>query len=271
MAKRPSLYHQFLTSLRSQQRFGDSKHIEKNAKIREAHREGRSGFGIAPDGIFSISTYASYRRVAREYADWCKANTEARTMDEAKFYVGFYLQERIDRGLSAWTIQRDRAALRKIYLDTELAWEVEVPRRRLSEIKRSRHTVAMDRYFDPEKHKDIIDFAKATGLRRHELEAIRPKDIFWDGVKLMATVNQGKGGKKRIVTILLGMEQRVLQIIGGLPLDKPIFENIPAKMDIHSYRAEYATARLEVAPMEQVSLDLGHNRTDVIKSHYCRR
>ena len=270
MSKRPSLFHQMLTSLREQERFGQSKHKAKREAINQAHSEGQSGFGVAPEGIYSVVTFAGYRQVAHEFAIWCRENTKARTMDEARFYTGFYLQERIDRGLSAWTIQRDRSALRKIFQDPELCWEIEVPRRKLANIKRSRLSVKMDEQFNPDQHPDLIDFCRATGLRRHELETICPKDIYWQGEKLIAYVRQGKGGKSREVTVLLGMELRVLQIMEGRQPDKPIFDYIPAKMDVHSYRAEYATARLEHALEQEVTQDLGHNRTEVLRGHYIR-
>lgn len=271
MSKRPSLFHQMLTSLREQERFGQSKHKAKREAINQAHAEGRSGFGVAPEGIYSVVSFKTYRQVAHEFSVWCRQNTKARTMDEARFYTGFYLQERIDQGKSAWTIQRDRSALRKIFQDPELCWEIEVPRRKLANIKRSRLPVKMDEQFNPDQHPDLIDFCRATGLRRHELEVICPKDICWQGEKLVAFVAQGKGGKPREVTVLPGMKLRVLQIVEGRKLDQPIFVHIPAKMDVHSYRAEYATTRLKHAPEEVVTRDLGHNRTEVLRGHYIRK
>ena len=271
MSKRPSLCHQMLSSLRDQRKFGHSKHRAKKIAIAKAHTEGRSGFGAAPAGIYSINTFAAYRRVAREFSNWCKENTKARTMEEARFYTGFYLQERIDKGLSAWTIQRDRSALRKIFQDPELCWEVPIPRRKLKDIKRSRRAVKMDQHFDESKHQDLVDFCQATGLRRHELVAVTPLDVYWQNEKLIAYVRQGKGGKAREVTVLQGTELRLLQIIEGRPPGKPIFAKIPTTMDVHSYRAQYAAARLEQAEIIEVSRDLGHNRTDVIRGHYAGR
>ena len=270
MSKRPSLFHQMLTSLREQECFGQSKHKAKKLAIKQAYAEGRSSFGAAPEGIYSVVTFAGYRQVAHEFSTWCKQNTQARTMEEARFYTGFYLQERINKGLSAWTIQRDRSALRKIFHDPDLCWEIVVPRRRLSNIKRSRYPVDMDKYFDPAEYPELVDFCKATGLRRHELEVICPKDIYWKDENLIAFVTQGKGGKNREVTVLPGMELRVLQIIEGRQANKPIFDYVPAKMDVHSYRAEYATVRLENAPEELVTRDLGHNRVEVLRGHYIR-
>ncbi|NLW92486.1 MAG: site-specific integrase [Syntrophomonadaceae bacterium] len=271
MSKRPSLFHELLCSLRDQKRFGESKHEAKRIAITWAHSQGRSGFGVAPEGVYSVVTFAGYRQVAHEFAAWCTKTGHARTMAEAKFWVPLYLAERICSGKSAWTVQRDRSALRKIYRDPNLACEVEVPRRRLTDIKRSRYPVKMDKQFDPGDYPELVDFCRAVGLRRHELAAVKPDNIYWRGGKLYVQVHQGKGGKPRDVTVVTRMQSRVLKIISDKPLDKPIFSHIPAKMDVHSYRAEYATTRLLEATEEKVTRDLGHNRVDVIRGHYTRR
>jgi integrase len=270
VCKKPSLFHQLLTSLRDQQRFGESKHAAKEIAIDKAHAEGRTGFGVAPEGVFSVDTFAGYRQVAHEFASWGKENGNLHTMQEASVYVGQYLQERIDQGKSAWTIQKDRSALRKIFRDPELAWEIEVPKRKLKNIKRSRYSVKMDQDFKEENHRDLVDFSNATGLRRHELAAIQPEDIYWKKEKLIVFVRQGKGGKAREVTVLGCMRQRLLEIISGKEPRKPMFPDIPTRMDVHSYRAKYARARIEQdgASELEVSHDLGHNRVDVIRGHY---
>jgi integrase len=270
MAKRPSLFHQLLTSLRNQQRFGESKHQAKRIAIAQAHIEGKSGFGVAPRGVFSVQTFAGYRQTCREFAHWCKDNGNPKTLEEARPYVALYLQYRIDQGMSAWTLQKDRAALRKVYQDPYLASEIELPRRRLKDIKRSRRPVGMDKDFNKELHKELIDFETATGLRRHELAAITPSDIYWRGSTLVARVKQGKGGKYREATVIKGMEDKVLKIIQSRAIDKPIFDNIPKAMDVHSYRALYANIRLCQDEEKQVTHDLGHNRTEVLRGHYVR-
>lgn len=52
MAKRPSLFHQLLMALKDQQRFGESKHQAKRIEIARAKMEGKTGFGVAPQGVF---------------------------------------------------------------------------------------------------------------------------------------------------------------------------------------------------------------------------
>jgi integrase len=191
-------------------------------------------------------------------------------MDDARFYVAEYLQGRINRNLSAWTIQRDRSALRKIYQDRQLASEVSVPRRKLKNIKRSRFPVAMDKAFNTENHRDMIDFANATGLRRHEMLLMTPSDVYWKDEILYVHIRQGKGGKPREATVVAGMEERILEIIQGLEPNQLIFQSIPIRMDVHSYRREYSFARQEQVSELETSHDLGHNRVDVIRGHYSR-
>ncbi len=271
MAKRPSLFHQLITLLREQQRFGESKHRAKTIAIAQAKIQGKSGFGVAPRGVFSVQTFAGYRQTCREFANWCKENGNPRTMEDARPYVALYLQHRIYSGKSAWTIQKDRSALRKVYRDQELASEVELPKRRLKDIKRSRQPVGMDKNFNKELHRDLIDLETATGLRRHELAVLTPEDIFWRGTSLVARVKQGKGGKYREATVIKGMEDRVLEIIQYKEPGKPIFSKIPKAMDVHSYRALYANIRLCQDEETKVTQDLGHNRVEVLRGHYVRR
>jgi len=238
--------------------------MAKNEAIKKAKQEGMTGFGVAPEGIFSVVTYATYRQVAFEYSTWCKG--KARTMEEAEKYVPQYLRERIYKGLSPWTLQRDRSALRKIFRNRTLGNEVKLPKRSYKTISRSRHEVAMDKKFAEGKHRDTVDFCRAAGLRRHELIKVKPSDVSLNGNSII--VWQGKGGKTRQVTVVSSMVERLKEILVNKDPQQELFPKIPAKMDVHSYRREYAQARLEEADPMTVSGDLGHNRLDVMKYHY---
>lgn len=269
MSKRPSLFHQLLTALREQQRFGESKHEAKRLEIRRAHAWGRSGFGVAPRGIFSISTFASYRQTCHEFAVWCREHGNPKWMEDAYDLVPVYIQHRINQGCSAWTVQKDRSALRKVFRDPNLASEIQLPRRRIADIKRSRRPVKMDADFNPENHPDLVDFARGTGLRRHELAAVIGQDVKDRGGKVYVIVRQGKGGKRREVIVESGHVARVKEIARQSG-DGPIFARIPKTMDVHSYRREYTQLRLQEADEKEVTQDLGHERIDVMRLHYGR-
>ncbi len=96
--------------------------------------------------------------------------------------------------------------------------------------------------FSKENNADILVFAKASGLRRHELAAIRLEQIKRnsDGSETLCAV-KGKGGKVRDIDVLSGKEEAVLKFAGN-PTGKPVFASVPSYMDVHSCRREYAKA-----------------------------
>ncbi len=145
----------------------------------------------------------------------------------------------------------------------------------------------------------MVNFLKATGLRRDELKMLRARDIIEhdpdpDSPYFGQTVVQvwnGKGGKSRKVPVLAGQEQSVLSVKEGLADDDRVFPRIPKHLDVHSYRREFAQALyLYHAPgrglppvegrlkrtdydrdaAERVSHALGHNRVEVVLDHYIR-
>lgn len=83
----------------------------------------------------------------------------------------------IDRGLSAYTLSTQRAALYKLYGCTARDFDVKLPERLRADIQRSRNDVSRDYGFSKEKNADVLAFARVTGLRRHELAAVKPEQI----------------------------------------------------------------------------------------------
>lgn len=282
---KPSLFHLFRLSLEEQLQLGKPKHLAKKQAIEEAHAQGRTGFGVEPRGIYSCGkrgTLQNYFEVAHHFAEWCKAHG-IRSWEGAREAASVYLQERVDRGLSPDTLQKDRSALRKIFHDRLLCCDVELPVRHKKDLKRSRYPVVMDAKFSEEKNRDLVDMARATGCRRGELSRLTPGDFYWKDGQLWVHIRRGKGGKKYNKRVLQSMVERVLEIISGKELNKPLFETIPVRADIHSFRRQYAQARLFEEKQKdfirgqernrrekelEVSRDLGHNRVDVLRRHY---
>ncbi|MBO0795978.1 MAG: site-specific integrase, partial [Ktedonobacteraceae bacterium] len=134
--------------------------------------------------------------------------------------------------------------------------------------------------------------AQATGLRRHELRALRVGDVLQDhSAHVWVHVGNGKGGLSRDVPVLAGREATVLTLVAGRNPDSLMFERIPKHMDVHSYRRDYAqalyqqhapgrtlppaTGRLQRGDYdrdaaERVTWALGHRRIDVVLRHYLR-
>lgn len=280
MAKRKSLFHQFKESLMKQARFGESKH-EAKAEYREQCRAaGQDWNPSAVEGIFSHMTMKAYLDRTKEFSEWVKAKHGCRYMEEAKNHVSEYIQARVEAGHSPWTLQQVRSALRKAYEDRTLGRDVTMPIRSRTSVTRSRLERAHDKDFSEVKNRDLVDFCRATGLRRHEMEALRTRDVYQRGNQLYVHVNQGKGGRSREVPVLKQYQDRVREIIATRqPDERPV--ELRVRADIHSYRREYTRERYkELTGREfdrkdydhgailEISQNLGHNRPDVVTRSY---
>lgn len=280
-----SLVYQVTQELKGQLRIGESKH---DAKLVE-HTQ-------CPEGIFSFSTLETYIKQCCSFVKWAKAEygKEVQTLQDCRPYVGRYLQRAIDRGDSAWSIRTYAAALAKLYHTQSTAFGVELPTRHRQDITRSRGPAEMDRGVSKAANADVYTICRATGCRRHELVAMRAEHLdYKDGQYYMRIV--GKGGKERFALIRPDMLAQALPIIQARGAGR-VFDKIPAHLDVHAERREYAQALYKALarPIEaitdrgelyvrqgkkdgavfdrvallQVSKYLGHNRANVIANNY---
>ena len=132
------MHQQAYDKLQKMQAFGDSKRLDKLENPEDFARK-----------IYSFSTYQTYFKHIKYFIKWIqKEHPEIKTLKKAEKFVPEWLQTRVDKGLSAWTIQTEEAALNKLYqikLDDENRFQ---PPRRLKEnIVRSRGTKKRDAHF----------------------------------------------------------------------------------------------------------------------------
>ena len=113
-----------------------------------------------------------------------------------------YLQQQLAEGKSPYTLQVERAALRLFFNDRSLASVVAIPRREGANITRSRGPKQHDRHFQSENWPELVRFTQAAGLRRHELRALRCRDIGERDGYLVVHVESGKGGLERYAPVL---------------------------------------------------------------------
>lgn len=283
---RPSLVHQVKVVLQDKVCFGESKHAAKAA-------------GTGQDGIYSYSTLRTYIKHCCYFASWARQQApdghKPHSLDDCRPYAAAWIQARIDAGLSSYTIKMEISALCKLYGCSSAELRLpSAPKRHRSDITRSRGIAARDKDFSQERNAAIINFCRCTGLRRRELAAIKGTDLCWgaDG-KAYIHVTNGKGGRQRDVPVLDNNPEviAIMQAAG----DNLVWPRIPSHMDVHSYRADYATALYhrtakdtttlpkddiyrcrgdragvvyDRAAMLYVSRALGHNRISVIAGHY---
>jgi integrase len=268
-------------------------------KEKEARREAGESFWTFSSGlIHSHGTRNAYQQHIMRFIQWARTNHQVRRLDvldsRADELATAYLADRLAQGLSPYTVQAERSALRLFFDNRALASLIAIPARRRENITRSRRAPTRTKDFNSDNWQPLIRFLRATGLRRDEVRRLLIEDIRENPTSLALEVvvkkGHGKGGRPREVPVLPGREQDVLcQRDGRAPQD-PVFPRIPSHLRPHSYRREYAQAyychlsgralpspvgRLkhtdyDEAAVKQVSLALGHNRTDVIHRHYLR-
>lgn len=277
--KNGSLTYQVQQCLQSKLAIGESKHVAKSD-------------GSFREKIYSWGTYRSYERQCIAFAKAIKtAHPEVRTLEDARQYADEYLRSR--SGLSAYTQKLDVAALAKLY-GCKSADFVATPDRQRRDIQRSRGEKIRDRHFSESKNAEFVEFCRATGLRRSELQALKPEQLRQEPDGNYYLQVKGKGGRVRMAPVL---DNAAVQRIQGTDPQKRVWEKVPNAADVHGYRADYATRiyKQHVRPKDSIpkkdryycrgdlkgivldrqamaiaSQALGHNRISVIAGHYIR-
>lgn len=279
--------------------FGRSKYQDKLAAAAEYDRTKPDGISkqnyinsaLRPH-IYGYRTYGNYVKHINYFLAWCEERYKCKTLKQCREHVDEWLKERIDTGLSAYTLKLEAAALGKLYQEPTSNF-VQTPSRARGAITRSRGYVKRDSGFSLEKNAEIISFCRATGLRRAELEAIKGSQLLerQDGYYIAV---KGKGGRYREAPVIGSHAEEVAERMRAAGNGK-VWGKVPSHMDVHSYRSEYATAIytayardpipekdryfcrgdrkgtvMDRAAMLQASRALGHNRIDVVAGHYIR-
>jgi integrase len=295
MSRHPSLLYQALERLDSLRAFGVSRH-ELKAEQRAALRaQGLpTAWSHSTGRIHSFGTAETYKHQVLTYCEWARAEAGVRHLEEldrrAPELARTWLERQIAGGKSPYTVQMSRSALRLFHRDRTLGAEVAIPRRRREAIRRSRLPVPSDRRVSLSRHQALIDFLRATGLRRREAAALRVRDVEIHGSDACVRVRNGKGGQERLVPVLPGAEGMLPELVTDRSPEELLFPRIPGALDVHACRRAYAQAlyravsgrelpdpRGRLRPgsydpegVEIVSWALGHRRLDVVLRHYLR-
>ena len=276
--------------------YGVSRHTLKSGVRAEARPNGtRSAWNPTTGRIHSYKTFQGYLEHSIRFACWARETAGARTLGDldrrGRELGAAYLRHRLAEGDSPWSVQTYRAALRMILRDREIGQDVVIPARKREAIRRSRLAVKHDAEFNAHRHRDLIGFVQATGLRRREATYLRVRHVAVesDGSVWLRDV-VGKGGRVRSVPVLRGHEEDVLSVERGRGEDERVFARIPRHYDEHADRRAYAQAlyrqvtgrepppgegRLSPGSYDRagalaVSHALGHGRVDVVLRHYLR-
>ena len=230
---RHSLSYQAKQILDSKLRIGESKHELK-----------RKGEDVSA-WIFSYSTYTSYLKHINYFINYARKEyvtefgKQPRKLEDCRKYVEPFIRESVAKH-SPWTCQLQICALGKLYNCRTTDFNIDLPKRKRSKIKRSRHLNQMDRHFSEKNNADLVCFCKCCGLRRRELAAIKGSDLYIDenGIYKLNVTKGTKGGRPRQVAISYENREELDTVIrlckeAG---NSNIFKKISSAADVHYYR-----------------------------------
>lgn len=330
---RQSLHQQAYRKFQNMKAFGESRHEAKKK-------------GTDKDKIFSYKTYQTYWQQVQYFIRWVQSNyPQCKTLKKARKYVNPWLQSLVDQGYSPWSVHTACASLCKLYtIDKDDPHSFRPPARHRADIKRSRGVVARDRDFSEKNNYELVEFARATGTRRNVLQKLKGSDL-WSSERMGERAKElcllpertdaqdrelrmlqetmelfhaydwfllhrrDKGGRQRLSPICGPGAAAVLARMQATPPNERVWLHVPSGMDVHAFRACYATAlyksharpidkipydtvnkgtgklyqsevyncrkdergkRLDKRAMLLVSKALGHNRLDVCSNFYLR-
>lgn len=255
-------------------------------------KHGQKDVHNSTPAIHSTNTYKTYNRAVNGFADWCK-DKGIKDMPTAQKHIPEYMAKLNQEGKSAFTQSTIMSGLAKAFGIHTTDINYQLPQRKRSDIIRSRDVAARDKHFSAEKNQELIRFCEATGLRRRELEALRGSQMVLKGDKVYLSIENGKGGKKRLVEAV--KDERLVKDMCERAGSGKVFPKVHNGADIHFYRGNYAKAiyrkyARDISTLEKhekyfcrgdmkgqvfdreamriASENLGHNRVDVIANNY---
>ncbi len=269
-------------------------------------------------GIYSYKTLDTYRGIAKDLLQYAKDNGFTKDIEKLNGeVVRSFLENKLQEGISYNTLKTYTAAIGKLEVALERhngntydlsksAQEVLNQARANGMGPTEQHRAfqnpqAVINNIQNQEYRTIAQFQLASGLRLHELNHIRPDQLYERDGKMFVSVEQGKGGKDRIVEV---KDRQAFQAFKSLVEAKQqtsgkyegkyVFSSSGYRAAVasaaekagetergtHSFRWNYAQSQYiekqvyEGKPESQakleVSHDLGHNR-ESITDHYLHR
>lgn len=244
------------------------------AKMTEAMRQRR----------FAVSTQNSYIQGVKSLSEYYGRSPVRLTVSEVQSYFDYLIQE---KKLAAASCLQQLHAIRFLYLqvlgrpDFDVEFVVPKKPQYIPELLTRSDVRSIIAQCENEKHRVMLRTCYGCGLRVSELVSLKVRDI--DGERRLLRIEQGKGGKDRLVELSDGLlnELRVYWkryrprpwLFAHSHVDKPltiqtpqrVFKNLKNKAGIekvggiHSLRHAYATHQLEAGmPLSTLQHQLGH-------------
>lgn len=178
---------------------GESRHEKKQ----------KGTFSAQSDFIHAKNTFETYRQQSKAFAKYARETLGIRRLNDLKLTdVGLSFEYRKGCGDSPSTLKKRAAAMAKILQCSSTDFWFKCPIRKSEDIKRSRYKIKMDDRLDEEKQADIIAIAKGTGMRRVELQRLKPEQLDLRNGQAYIVDVHGKNSLIRMMPVLKNITTR---------------------------------------------------------------
>lgn len=278
--------------------FSESKRKAKTLNRNDPEvRKGNKS--LLHDKIFSYRTYRKYRDICCTFLRWCHdMYPEEKHYSVCRKYVGPYLKDCRNRGVSIKTVSNYRVALVKLYGFSPKDFNIQKLYGRKVDVDEFRkyryYSEDNDNWF---RDKELTVFICCTGLRKNEVRnltgdmlAVRNNDYY------IHVTKGSKGGRERYAKII--GDKKEIEFVADLmktAKHKRVFPCIPDDFSYHILRSIYACRFIDMVAvcsdntskeekyffkgeargfcvkrsgMKKVSNSLGHNRIEVIRNYF---
>lgn len=198
------------------------------------------------------ATQKTYRRGISDFCDWAKGQglnsrkIDSMAPESLKDTIQHYERYLADKYESPNTIHTRLAPICKAFgISME---QIDKPQRSAATISRGRDATRGQRGRADalaDKYERVVEFQKAVGLRRSELDKLQGKNLTRDNQGFLCVeVVSGKGGRYQLQRVLPQNEDTVLRTFDGIQADQRVFSRWEVRNNInfHSIRAEAARA-----------------------------
>lgn len=273
MSKKGILTHGYKCALKSQTRFGESKHKAKINAKEECRKESKPYEPI--HGIYSTTTLQNYDKICNRFVQWImeKHRNEVKNYADCKKFAAEWLEQKESDGLSAWSLGLYGSALASSFNGIskhDLGYSF--PKRERKNIVRNRSDNLSGEY-KTKRQKDAYTILKATGCRRKEMLRLRKEDFrpqIKDGKETgyLEVYKRGKGGIERWCLVNPLYTNFVKDFLKNASTydyadEKRLFQkNDISKSGIHSARSIYA------CDLYKHFMELGYSTG---KIYHCRK
>lgn len=274
MSKKGILTHGYKCALKSQTKFGESKHKAK-INAREECRKGNKPYEPVR-GIYSTSTLQNYDGVCGRFVQWIMEHhrNEVRNYADCKMFAAEWLEQKEADGLSAWSLGLYGSALASSFggiSKHDLGYSF--PSRERKNIVRNRNDNLTGEYATA-RQRNAYTMLKATGCRRREILRLRKEDfrqqINKDGKETgcLEVYKRGKGGIERwclvnpLYTDFVKGFLKTADTYSFAGEERLFQKNDIPKDGIHSTRSIYA------CDLYKLFMELGYASGEI---YYCRK